>query len=221
MSPGRQGRAPRRAGRASNWRAIRAIGGFTFAEDPTLAAPDARIIWHADMDPGALAAIAVASYRLTADTIDPAKLQPWLISVTDDEGEHAVLSDGWRRIRIDLAEGSLAAGVPVILHYRLSGIDSIPPMLGPLRGLIHLVRHGAFARTLFPIDARIERHLLVLRVHDARVAGASQREIVETFYPGCNSDRADSLRSRVRRMMREARRMADGGWRFLMRPQGR
>lgn len=153
-------------------------------------------------------------------------LRPWLtIAVNGDDTEHAVLSDGWRHIRIDIESGSLGAGMPVVLHYRLAGVAGAESKLLPLRRLIYLCRHRRFARGLFPRDPRVARHLMALRVHDALAAGASQREIAAILFGGnpadwVHDDRSDSLRSRVRRLAREARRMADGGWRALLRHSG-
>ncbi|HEY9553150.1 DNA -binding domain-containing protein [Allosphingosinicella sp.] len=138
----------------------------------------------------------------------------------DEAGvEHVVLSDGWQHIRLDIENGSLLAGEPVILHYRLAGLGDAEPKLLPLRRLIALVRHRRFLRTLIVPDVQMRRHLLALRVHDALSAGASQREIADVLFgsPTGSSDRADSLRSRVRRLARESRRLATGGWRTLMR----
>ncbi len=199
---------------------MRAGGGSTFAEDPGLAAPDARIIWHADLDPSAIAAVAVAATESGPNTIDSGRLAPWLSAAVDDDGvEHVVLSDGWQHIRIDIEVGSLLAGVPVTLHYRLAGLADAEPKLLPLRRLIELVRHRRFLRTLIAPDVRMTRHLLALRVHDALAAGASQREIADVLFGSVAeaNDRADSLRSRVRRLARESRRLASGGWRTLMR----
>ena len=202
---------------AQGLRAIRTSGGSTFAEDPTLEAPDARIIWHAGLDPGAIEAIAAPASPGDVDVVDPVRLRRWLTLVAGDAGEHAVLSDGWHRIRIDVAGGSLAVDAPVTLHYKLSGVVHASRKLLPLHRLIHIVRYGVFARGLFPLDTRMPRQLLILRVHDARAAGASHRQIVDTLFPGGDAGCADSLRSRVRRLAREARRMASGGWRSLLR----
>ena len=70
-----------------------------------------------------------------------------------------------------------------------------------------------------PRNGRIARHVLALRVHDALSAGVSQREIVVALFGQAveANDRADSLRSRVRRLIHDARRLGDGGWRTLMR----
>lgn len=199
---------------------MRAGGGFTFAEDPERSAPDARIIWHADLDPGAVGAAAAAAAASDPDAIDAALLSPWLSAAVDEAGvEHVVLSDGWQHIRLDIEHGSLLAGSPVVLHYRLAGLIEAEPKLLPLQQLVALVRHRRFLRTLIAPDIRMTRHLLALRVHDALAAGASQREIAEVLFGSVADlgDRTDSLRSRVRRLARESRRLASGGWRTLMR----
>lgn len=196
-------------------------GGFTFAERPELEAPDARILWRAELDPGALQVAAVPIDAAHPDAIEVAALTPWLTIVADAAGEHAVLSDGWRHIRIDIEAGSLAAGHPVIIHYRLRGVASAERRILPLRRLLDLYRRRRFSISLYPHDRRVDRWLLALRVHDAVLAGATQREIATVLFgedaAGPSVDnRADSLRSRARRLIRDARRLAAGGYRFLM-----
>lgn len=139
----------------------------------------------------------------------------------DADGEHIVLSDGWHHIRLDLAAGSLAMGAPVILHYHLRGLASAEAKVLPLRRFLELARHGRFARSLFPDDRLAARQILALRVHDALVAGASQREIAAVLFGPADAPRADSLRSRVRRLVREARRLAAGGYRSLLSGKSR
>lgn len=159
-----------------------------------------------------------------ADRFDPKYFAHWLAVAIDSEGlEHAVLSDGYRRIRIDVEEGSLTAGHPVLLRYRVEGTvgRATEDRLLPLRRLAGLCRTGRFLPALFPDERRIERAIEVLRVHDALDAGASQRAIAaELFGPDrITSDWrtvSDSLRSRVRRLVREAHRMAGGGYRMLL-----
>ncbi len=201
----------------------RSSGDSIFAEDPARAAPDARIIWCAELDPGTLNVAVVPSDRSDPDHVDPALLAPWLAFVTDNAGrERAVLSDGWHHLRLDVEAGSLSNGGPVVLHYRLHGIASAMPKLLLLRQLIDLCRNRRFAAHLFPADPRIDRWLLTLRVHDALSAGASHREIAIALY---GAERvgsgwqggAESLRLRVRRLASDARALAAGGYRVLMR----
>lgn len=168
-------------------------------------------------------AVAEPARRDDPDTIPLGALAPWLTIVTDRDGrDHAVLTDGLRRIRLDIASGCLTRG-PVTLSYLLGGVYSARPKLLSLRRLIHLCVHRRFAASLFPADPRVQRWLVALRVRDAAQAGASHREIGEILY-GAGRVRvewagpSDSLRSRVRRLAREAHRLASGGYRSLMLP---
>ena len=221
MSLGTRARAARRAAR-SRPSTIPRNGGFTFAECPDLAAPEARIIWRADLDPGTLTVTASPTVDRDPDGIDPAALTPWLTIVADPDGvEHAVLSDGWHHIRLDLDAGTLTGDSPIVLSYRLRGIASAVTKILPLRRLLHLCRHRRFAASLFPNDRRIERWIELLRVHDALVDGASQREIANALFGRERVERewsaaSDSLRSRTRRLIREATAMAQGDYRLLL-----
>ena len=203
-------------------------GGFIFAENPCRAAPDACLIWQAELDPGALRMAALPASSDHADRFDPDRFRRWFALVTDPAGrEHAVLSDGFHHIRIDIEDGSLAAGCPVVLRYALQGVvgATAEMRLAPLRRLIGLYRTGRFLPALFPPDRRVERALTALRVHDALHAGASQRDIAAALFgteriPADWRTASDSLRSRVRRLIGEARRMAGGGYRRLLRREG-
>lgn len=200
-----------------------AAGGSTFAEHPGLAAPEARLIWHAELDPGTLPVIAMPADPCDPDSIPLERIAPWLTVALDPSGcEHAVLSDGWHHIRLDIEQGRLTGAAAVLLHYRLYGLASAEARLLPLRRLIDLCRYSRFPRSLFPRDPRIERGIAMLRVHDALGDGASQREIGMALFGAERvamdwTDRSDSLRSRVRRLVREARAMARGGYRYLLR----
>ena len=218
MSAGTPAPAPRPAAPARP-----CPGGCTFAEHPGLPAPEARIIWHADLDPGTIGVAALPADPADPDSIHVAAIAPWLAIAVDPAGcEHAVLSDGWHHIRLDIEEGRLAGQDAVLLHYRLRGLASAETRLLPLRRLLDLCRHRRFARSLFPRDPRIDRGIELLRVHDALGEGASQREIGAMLFGEERAARewngaSDSLRSRVRRLVREARDMARGGYRQLMR----
>ncbi|WP_430738994.1 DNA -binding domain-containing protein [Sphingomonas paeninsulae] len=135
--------------------------------------------------------------------------------------EHAVLSDGWQRIRLDVTHGSLAAGHPVHLHYLLNGTVSAEARLWPLRRLLHFHRHRVFDPALYPHNRSIAYALTVLRVHDATVAGASHRDIARALFGNnvvaCDwNSSSDFLRSRVRRFVANARRMNSGAFKTLL-----
>lgn len=185
-------------------------------------ASGAKLIWSAELDPGIIEVEARPASLNDPDAIDPAWLEPWMSVVCgSDASEHAVLSDGLRRIRLDVAAGTLRKG-PVVLHYRLAGIGSLRPRVLPLRRLLALCTHRRFVSSLFPPDPRISRWVDVLRAHDAVRAGAGVQEIAEVIFGRERVERdadrgSESVRSRARRLVREARSMAAGGYRKLMR----
>lgn len=203
----------------------RPSGGFIFAESPELPAPEARIIWRAELDPGTLRVWVEHDHGPSEDLMDPVILSPWLTIVAGSPaGEHAVLSDGWRRIRLDVERGSLATARPILLRYLLEGAKSAEPKLLPLRRLLHLYRCRRFAASLYPPEPRIDRWLNVLRVGDALAVGASHKEIARAIFGAVRVEkewesRSDALRSRIRRLAGEARHMARGGFRSLLKSE--
>lgn len=200
----------------------RVSGGFTFAESPEVAAPDARIIWRAEIDPGTLPVRAAPATRDDPDGIDPRWIEPWLTIVDDPDGyQHAVLSDGRHHIRFDVEHGRLIAGRRVVLHYGLYGVDSAARRVLPLRGLLQLLRDRRFPVALFPVDHGNHRAIRQLRVRDALDDSASLRDIAAALFGEDQvaaewRGRSDFLRSRVRRLTREATMLAKGGYRRLL-----
>jgi hypothetical protein len=193
--------------------------GFTFAERPACGSPGARLLWHARHDPGVLR---VSEGEVSDDDLfDLRNLRtPTVVAVAPDGREHVAISDGFRRIRLDVIEGSLLAG-SVMLHYHLRGLNHLDGPLLSLRRLIALVRTGRFALAPFPADHTAPRIVTALRVHDALVAGASQRDIAIGLFGVDIVNRdwltsSDFLRSRVRRLVALARRLEAGGWRELL-----
>lgn len=203
--------------------APRPNGGCTFAEYPDRDSRSARIIWHADLDPGTLIVDALPASPADPTALLLSQIAPWLTVVKGDSaGEHAVLSDGRQRIRLDLVSGHLAGLEAVDLRVRFDGIDRARYGILPLQRLLALARNGRFAASLSPREPAVTRGITVLRVHDGLSQGASLREIAEVLFgpERVGQDEArgsDSLRSRVRRLVREARSLAGGGYRSLMR----
>lgn len=151
------------------------------------------------------------------------RLLPWLTLIPGrDGGEHAVLSNGQHRLRIDVVSGRLSGQEAVMLHFRIAGMAGAERNLIPLRQLVSVHRHGRFGPSVFPAEPRMKRWLTTLRVHDAVMSGASHQDIGIVFFGRERVARgwdtgSDSLRSRVRRLASEAKRMASAGWRQLLR----
>jgi len=198
------------------------LSGCAFAEHAARAAPQARLLWHADLDPFVLQVRAVPSGGADPEAIDLARLARWATIVRGAGREHVALSDGWHRIRIDVVEGTLVEEGPARLDYLLSGLTRVDAPVLTLRRMLGLWRTGRFARPLYPAEPGLPRRLETLRVGDALAAGASYREMAVALYgeERVRTDwkgRSDYLMSRVRRRVAEARAMAAGGWRALLR----
>jgi hypothetical protein len=193
--------------------------GLIRFEPPHLAVPNARPMWRADVHPYVLTADARRAGS-AADTFDLEPLRQLATVIDDQHGEHLLLSDGLRMVRLDVSRGSLADG-PVFLRYLVCGVASAEPPLLTLRRFLALYGSGRFARSLHVHEARARRWVLMLRAADALAAGTEQREIAGVLLsrsvaePGWRS-REPSIRSQVQRLVRSARRMARGGYRELL-----
>lgn len=198
------------------------LRGCIFAEDPSVSAPAARLLWTADVDPAVLKVEVVPNVREEKDCFDLRRFAARADIVLDPaSGEHITISDGYRRIRIDVAPGTMLNG-PVLLQHCLTGVDALDHKVLSLRRLIALHRHGRFVSSLFPISPQTKRIVMALRVYDALADGASQRDIAIALFGRCVVDddwaaTSDYPRLRVRRLVLLARRLAAGHWRQLLR----
>lgn len=206
--------------------AIRATGGYFFAEDPGKDAHAARILWNAEHDPAILMVEATPAAPSDPEALTISRLSRWLTLVPGVDGvEHAVLSDGWHRIRLDVVKGTLSECEAVRLRFHLDGLASTEVRLLPLRRLIGLHRHRRFGPSLYPLDRKMNYWISILRVRDALEQGASQRDIATALFGAEHVRRgwrenSESIRSRVRRLVREAGRFTAGTYRELLRANG-
>ncbi|MBX3562653.1 MAG: DUF2285 domain-containing protein [Sphingomonas sp.] len=196
-----------------------AAWGLHAFEPPHRPAPLARPVWRTDVHAHVLAAMAVGAGP-GPDAFDLSRLEAMSTLVRTQGRERLLISDGLRAIRLDILSGSLAAG-PVRLRYLLSGLDTAEKPLLTLRRLLALWRRGRFSAMLHPREPRAARWVLMLRAFDALGAGADQREIAEALLSDAAAGArwrtaSPSLRSRVQRLVRGARRMAAGGYLRLL-----
>ena len=106
------------------------LGASTFFEEPHRSALEARLLWRADFDPTVVAVGAIPAQPDDSDGLDLGRLRGLATLAHADCGqEYLVLSDGWRRLRLDVVEGSLCEGTCVRLDYRLSGFRDLEPRL--------------------------------------------------------------------------------------------
>jgi hypothetical protein len=199
-----------------------AAWGLVAFEDPALAAPVARPMWRADWDMAVLTADAVACDAGHPDAISLDRLQPLASISCTGNLEHLLLTDGWRRVRIDIHNGSSRSG-PVHLRWHLAGIDSAAPKIMTLRRFIAVAVSQRFPNRLWPREPRARGWALALRAHAALADGAGQREIatlVAAEGPGQAGwrTRNPSARLQAQRLAGLARSLAGLGFaeRYLM-----
>jgi hypothetical protein len=156
------------------------------------------------------------------EAVDLARLARWMTIVRGSDRQHIALSDGWRRIRIDIVEGTMVDEGPARLDYLLSGLSRVDAHVLTLQRMLGLWRSGGFAPALHPTEPGMQRRLEALRVGDALADGASYRQMAIALFGEKQvrdewRGRSDFLLSRIRRRAAEARAMAAGGWRSLLR----
>jgi hypothetical protein len=195
--------------------------GLHAFEAPSFGAPAARPVWRAEIHPHVLEVDAAPAAE-ACDMFELARLSGMTTLITAaGQREHLLISDGLRTIRLDALSGSLRHG-PVRLRYRLAGLGSVERPLLTLRRLLALWRTGRFAAGLHPVEARASRFVLMLRAWDALASGATQREIAaELLSVEAGEARwrvsAPTVRSRVQRLVRNARAMAAGEYVSLLK----
>ena len=180
-----------------------------------------RIVWSASVDPSVVACAAEPIASNHPDAFCPGRMDIYTTTILSASGgEHVAISDGFRRIRLDVMEGTLSDG-PVRLHYRLAGIADAEPQLLTLQRLLALHRLGRFARGLHPPETKSKRWVMMLHAHDLSAAGASQREVAGALFgtaaATCWRTRSDYLRLRIQRLVRDAEGMINGGYLDLFR----
>lgn len=180
-----------------------------------------HVVWSAKVDASVVtcAAQPIAPGHPDAFSIDRLTISNTTVVATSGV-EHLSISDGLKRIRLDIVSGTLLKG-PVRLHYQLAGFEAVDTQVLTLRRLLAVDRFGRFSRSLHPRETKAERWVMILRAHDLSVLGASQREIAGVLLgPDAVADwrtRSDFLRLRIQRLLRDASVMISGGYLDLLR----
>lgn len=191
------------------------------AEAPVEPSGPRQLVWSAKVDPSVMACTAEPVAVDHPDAFQIGCLSLATTTVIGTSGaQHLAISDGLRRIRLDIIHGTLLEG-PVRLHYLLAGFADSEPQLLTLQRLLTLHRLGRFARGLHPRETKVERWTMMLRAHDLNVAGASQREIATELF-GSEASRewrtqSEYLRLRIQRLLRDANGLIHGGYLDLLR----
>jgi hypothetical protein len=146
--------------------------------------------------------------------------QAVIVVCTDDDEQHVLICDGPRRLRLAIARGDVLAG-PVTCVTRLPSRSSALAALDALRGLVSLRDTGRLPSPGGRPSGKPARWLEILRAHDARSSGASQRDIAAGLFGAARADEdwngpSDYMRMRVHRLLRAAEHLVAGGYRGLL-----
>ncbi|MGE5564474.1 MAG: DNA -binding domain-containing protein [Bacillota bacterium] len=195
--------------------------GLVTFEHPCLAVPLARPVWRAESCSFVLPVDLCRGPVAADDEIDVDRLHDLARIIADERGEHLLLSDGLRLIRLDGPPRAFTAGA-VCLRYSIQGRCSAEAPLLTLRRFLALCRSGSFSNALHRREAKARRWIMMLRAHDAIAAGADQRRIAEWLLSRSVVEarwrtRESSVRSQVQRIVRASREISRGGYRRLLR----
>jgi len=166
-------------------------------------------MWSAAVDPRVLAVRALEPADGHARLFDGQSVDVRM--VRGPRCEHLVIDDGSDAIRLDVIDGTAAAG-PVTLRFDLPDDDRFDMQLSVMRAL----------REPVPVlrsrpHVQLARRLLALQAVDARDAGASLREIAAMVLgPGAWPGDGEHRKSLVRRMIASGDRMLRAGSRAIL-----
>lgn len=168
----------------------------------------ARPIWTAAVDPCLLIGTARACSHGKGNFDLSRVTESRTLTVTAD-GEHWLFGTAARPLRLDIRSGNLCGG-PVALSVHVARFDAAAVVA--LSRLVSLAREGRLRRSHFPVERRARRWSQVLRVHDALLTGASQRDIADALFgtAGIANWRVNAApwRRRSQRLVEAARRAA-------------
>lgn len=174
--------------------------------------------WQADRSVPVLSLTPASAYD--PDALDIRRLDLAVIVVrTQDGHQHVMVSDGARRLRFAVTGGDVLGGaMRCRLHFPPRGVG-LASMDG-LRMLIALRDTGRLPKAGRGLRSKSARWLQMLWAHDARCAGASQRDIALLLFGEARvcedwSGPSDYMRMRVQRLLRAAEDLVSGGYRAL------
>jgi hypothetical protein len=188
------------------------IGGCDFAADPSKSAGEAKVAWNPDIDPGVVVLSSLPSlWQSSEPSLDAASRQ------TPDNA-HRMLGNEPPHDVIVL--DNQLPGTPLGAIVALD--EALPMRLAATLALWRSMKGDE--RELPPeiTPQRRQRLILGLRALDGTVEGQSQREIARGLFgasrvPTGPAWKSHHLRSRIIRLLTDARALRDGGYRSLLR----
>lgn len=190
-------------------------------EDCTQHAGEAAVVWSAAADPYVLRASAVVARHARVGAFD---LDRWGAAATLVLGcggkEHLLLAKHGYTHRIDLLDGTLLDG-PVHFRFDLDGCPNIEPTFFALRQFQHLRRGRVTPSRRARTSRQCSDQIDALRTCDALAEGASIRDVAIMLFGQERVEEdwhapGEALKSRCRRVIGLARKMASGDWTMLL-----
>ena len=179
-------------------------------------------MWRADFDPHVLHIVAEPAETGAADALCFATIPGDLfVKPGLGQSEHVLIRHGGLHPRIDILAGTVLDG-PVRPRVVLPNLTGIAPQLLTLRRLSALALRRQLPSTLRQSEKRALRWAKMVQALDGMVAGGSQREIAVALFgePIVRAEwrgASDHLRLKIQRLVREARRLASGGYRAILK----
>ena len=131
--------------------------GLRFRGQAILASLRRLRFWHAACHPMVLPVEAHPAAAIDDDdAFNPLSVPHAATVLRSIDGEHVLITDGPRSIRLDVVAGSMLCG-PVRLGYRLSGFDRVEAKVMTQRRLLALWRLGLLPLSLFPPERKARR----------------------------------------------------------------
>lgn len=177
-------------------------GGCTFPEDPDQSCASVLPMWSAAVDPRVLSVRAMQPSGAHGRLFDGQSANVRMLQ--GPNCEHLAIDRDGETIRLDVIEGSIAAG-PVILHFVLADDARLDAQIAAVCTFRSVVGECWS-------HSRLAGRLLALQAVDARDAGASLREIANMLLgPGDWPGDGEHRKSLVRRLVVTGDRMARAG----------
>lgn len=134
--------------------------------------------------------------------------------------EELRLVSAGRIIRLHIASGTLLEG-PVRLSFHLAGTRHLSIRLRALRAFDHYLRRGQIPSPPVPFAPASKRMAMMLATLDGLARGWSQKRIAAALFgdKAVATDwggQSDFLKSRVRRLIRQAEALGEGGYLGLL-----
>lgn len=196
-----------------------AIPDLCFASAGPQGDPIPVAVWRWQADPSVPVLSVSPAAADDPDALDVRGLGLAALVVRTASEQHVVISDGARRLRFAVVEGDVLAG-PVRCRFLLPPHSMSLGSLEALRLLITLRDTGRLPASGYRPPPKAARWLEILRAHDARLQGASQRDIAMLLFGEARvredwAGRSEYMRMRVQRLLRSAESLVAGGYRAL------